>query len=109
MQKDQIKALSVKPTVQTALNQYMQKVHEDLVWTGACQSWCMYPWFLLHTNADDLIDKHRATGQVTAVWPGSSIHYMEAIETPRWEDYDIEYMNVSTSQAPEVNVKFLQS
>lgn len=36
--------------------------------------------------------KNNETGRVNAVWPGSSLHYMEAIQTPRWEDYEIEYL-----------------
>jgi hypothetical protein len=39
------------------------------------------------------IDKDRMSGKVTAVWPGSSIHYMELVEQPRWEDFEIEYTN----------------
>jgi hypothetical protein len=26
------------------------------------------------------------------VWPGSSLHYIEAIKTPRYEDFDIDYL-----------------
>ncbi len=36
--------------------------------------------------------KNNETGRVNAVWPGSSLHYMEAIKTPRWEDYEIQYL-----------------
>ncbi|KXJ85358.1 hypothetical protein Micbo1qcDRAFT_223282 [Microdochium bolleyi] len=77
MQKDQIKSVNVKQAMQDAFNEYTQSVHQDLVWTGSCQSWY----------------KDRATGRVVAVWPGSSIHYMDMIETPRWEDYEIQYMH----------------
>lgn len=44
-------------------------------------------------------DKDRQTGRVVAVWPGSSIHFMEMIETPRWEDYEIEYQHVGPTMA----------
>lgn len=40
------------------------------------------------------IDKDRSTGRVVAVWPGSSIHFMEMIASPRWEDYEIHYQHV---------------
>jgi hypothetical protein len=40
-------------------------------------------------------DKDKPTGKITAVWPGSSIHFMEVIEQPRWEDFEIEYQEVS--------------
>lgn len=32
---------------------------------------------------------------VTAVWPGSSLHYTEVLATPRFEDYYIEYYGPS--------------
>ncbi|KAL3455502.1 hypothetical protein BJX64DRAFT_294964 [Aspergillus heterothallicus] len=75
MQTCRIRTIDVKLDMQKSLNEYMQTVHQDLVWTGNCVSWY----------------KDRKTGRVTAVWPGSSVHYMEAIETPRWEDFVIEY------------------
>lgn len=28
-----------------------------------------------------------------AVWPGSSLHYSEIVETPRYEDFHIEYLH----------------
>lgn len=40
MQTDQIKTLDVKKTMQDHFNQYAQSVHQDLVWTGQCNSWC---------------------------------------------------------------------
>ena len=79
MQSDQIRSLEVKKNMQDAFNDYAQNVHRDLVWTGSCQSWY----------------KDRETGKVTAVWPGSSIHYMEMIDRVRWEDFEIKYCNVS--------------
>lgn len=30
---------------------------------------------------------------MNAVWPGSSFHYMQVIESPRWEDFDIKYQH----------------
>jgi len=32
-------------------------------------------------------------GRVTSVYPGSSLAYLEAIEDPRWEDYNYEYLD----------------
>ncbi|KAF5561450.1 sterigmatocystin biosynthesis monooxygenase stcW [Fusarium phyllophilum] len=77
IQTDQIRSLDVKQPIQDAFNDYVQEVHKDLVWTGSCQSWY----------------KDRKSGRVVAVWPGSSIHFMEMIENPRWEDFDIKYIN----------------
>ncbi|KAL1964138.1 hypothetical protein VTN77DRAFT_7226 [Rasamsonia byssochlamydoides] len=37
--------------------------------------------------------KNNETGKMYAVYPGSSLHYMEMLSNPRWEDYNIEYGN----------------
>ncbi|KAH6999291.1 hypothetical protein EDB80DRAFT_883652 [Ilyonectria destructans] len=29
--------------------------------------------------------------KITAVWPGSHLHYMEALSTVRWDDFDVAY------------------
>lgn len=42
--------------------------------------------------------KNNETGRVNAVWPGSSLHYCEMIKTPRWEDYEIEYLKGSAGE-----------
>ncbi|KAK8023756.1 hypothetical protein PG993_011822 [Apiospora rasikravindrae] len=34
--------------------------------------------------------RSRATGRVTALWPGSVPHYMEALSEPRYDDYETE-------------------
>lgn len=44
------------------------------VW-AACDSWY----------------RSRATGRVTALWPGSVPHYMEALAEPRYDDYEVAY------------------
>ncbi|KAH6711188.1 hypothetical protein BKA61DRAFT_556177 [Leptodontidium sp. MPI-SDFR-AT-0119] len=77
MQTEQIKSMSIKKHIQDAFNEYTQAVHKDLVWTGSCRSWY----------------KDNKSNKVTAVWPGSSIHFMDVVKIPRWEDYEIEYMN----------------
>lgn len=30
-------------------------------------------------------------GKVAALWPGSTLHYLETLKEVRWEDWDIEY------------------
>ncbi|AEO67780.1 uncharacterized protein THITE_2050573 [Thermothielavioides terrestris NRRL 8126] len=48
---------------------------ESSVWASGCQSWY----------------KDRKTGKVTALWPGSTPHYMEALASPRYDDFEIKY------------------
>jgi cyclohexanone monooxygenase len=45
------------------------------VWSQGCTSW--------YKNGT-------ADGKVTALWPGSTLHYLEALDAPRYEDWDIE-------------------
>ncbi|KAK1964902.1 FAD/NAD(P)-binding domain-containing protein [Colletotrichum sublineola] len=37
---------------------------------------------------------HPKTGRLNAIWPGSSLHYMDTIGLPRYEDYDIMYLGL---------------
>ncbi|KAH7083601.1 hypothetical protein FB567DRAFT_604618 [Paraphoma chrysanthemicola] len=48
---------------------------QNTVWSGDCPCWY----------------KDRRSGKVTALWPGSMLHYMEALANPRYEDFDITY------------------
>lgn len=42
MQTEQIKTLDVRKAMQIHFNEYAQNVHQDLVWTGQCNSWCKF-------------------------------------------------------------------
>ena len=35
--------------------------------------------------------KQGPNGKVTALWPGSSLHYLQVLAEDRWEDYNWEY------------------
>lgn len=35
----------------------------------------------------------KTDGKVWGPWPGSSLSYLELMETPRWEDWDMTYCN----------------
>lgn len=35
--------------------------------------------------------KNNDTGRVNAIWPGSSLHYQQVIQRPRYEDFEINY------------------
>ncbi|KAH6672068.1 hypothetical protein B0J14DRAFT_86014 [Halenospora varia] len=45
------------------------------VWADPCRSWY----------------KNRPDGPITALWPGSTLHYIEALRDVRIEDWDIKY------------------
>ncbi|CAK7232829.1 hypothetical protein SBRCBS47491_008401 [Sporothrix bragantina] len=48
----------------------------DAIWAAGCRSW---------------YKSHTVTGRVSALWPGSSLHFVEALAHPRHEDFDIVY------------------
>jgi hypothetical protein len=58
-----------------SFNAHVQTWIKKTVWTEDCRSWY----------------KNNETGRVNAVWPGSSLHYMKAIKSPRWEDMDMRW------------------
>jgi hypothetical protein len=49
---------------------------------------------VLHLTYSDCRYKNgKKHGKVWGPWPGSSLHYLEIMSTPRWEDYEIRYLN----------------
>jgi hydroxyversicolorone monooxygenase len=75
MQSEYVSSWSPKQDVTDAFNEHCQEWVRHTVWVEECRSWY----------------KNNETGRVNAVWPGSSLHYMEAIKQPRWEDMELEY------------------
>ncbi|CAN9091603.1 unnamed protein product [Alternaria alternata] len=77
MQRDHIKSWVPRQDITDQFNEHAQEWIKHTVWKDDCRSWY----------------KNNDTGRVNAVWPGSSNQYAEVIETPRYEDFDIQYMH----------------
>ena len=78
MQRERIHSFAPKQSVADAFNHHAQTWIKGTCWADPlCRSWY----------------KNNETGRVNAVWPGSSLHYCEMIETPRYEDFDIKYQD----------------
>ncbi|KAJ9621048.1 hypothetical protein H2204_012029 [Knufia peltigerae] len=75
LQEENIRSLAPRQDVTDAFNAHVQEFVKRTVWKEDCRSW--------YKNAD--------TGKVFAIWPGSSLHYMQTIRSPRYEDYHITY------------------
>lgn len=61
-----------------AVNDFMEQKDlfmQKTVWTTGCQSWY----------------KNSQINKITALWPGSTLHYMETLANARFEDFDITY------------------
>ncbi|KAL6228666.1 hypothetical protein BDW75DRAFT_250991 [Aspergillus navahoensis] len=77
IQYEGIKSLAPKQEAVDDFQQYKDSLMKDLVWTGPCVSW--------YKNG-------KRDGKVWGPWPGSSLHYLEIMSVPRWEDYEINYL-----------------
>ncbi|KAM0384974.1 hypothetical protein ACHAQC_011839 [Fusarium culmorum] len=74
-QKEDVRSFDAK---KEAVDDFMHQKDvfmDRTVWTGDCLSW--------YKNPRD--------GRITAVWPGSTLHYMETLATPRYDDFSVEY------------------
>ncbi|KAK2802318.1 hypothetical protein FQN51_004608 [Onygenales sp. PD_10] len=77
IQNEHINSITPRQDVTDAFNEHAQEWVKHTVWTDDCRSWY----------------KNNETGRVNAVWPGSSLQYLELIQEPRYEDYTITYKN----------------
>ncbi|EXJ84595.1 hypothetical protein A1O3_05265 [Capronia epimyces CBS 606.96] len=77
LQTDGIKSLAPKQAAVDDFQEYKDSLMKDLVWTGSCVSW--------YKNG-------KRDGKVWGPWPGSSLHFLELMSSPRWEDYEIQYL-----------------
>ncbi|KAI7404745.1 hypothetical protein KC328_g1834 [Hortaea werneckii] len=89
LQRDNIKSMSIKPGRVRDFTRYCDAYFNGTVYMDDCQSW------------------YRKDGQgrsgdfVTGLWPGSTLHCIEALRSPRWEDFDYEY--IPEEDGSEVN------
>lgn len=75
LQIENIRSLVPRQDITDKFNSHVQTFTKKSVWKEDCRSWY----------------KNNDTGKVLAVWPGSSLHYMQTISMPRYEDYHITY------------------
>ncbi|KAF2867687.1 hypothetical protein BDV95DRAFT_502350 [Massariosphaeria phaeospora] len=74
-QTENIHSFAPKKEVVKELQQHLDNMIAKTVWSDSCNSW------------------YKPTGQATpaSLWPGSGLHYMEAISMVRAEDYNFQY------------------
>lgn len=56
--------------------------------TGFCDS-----YFKRTVYSEECSSWYKTDGRVAALWPGSSLHAVKALERPRWEDFEYTYHN----------------
>lgn len=78
IQSQDIAYMMPKPEVVEDLVQHADEFHKKTVWSHGCRSW--------YKNGT-------TDGRVAAVWPGSTLHFLEALKDPRWEDYEYVHLD----------------
>lgn len=66
------KSMDVKRSAVDDYQAYAQTYFKNTVFGTECRTW---------------YKGGRSTGPITALWPGSSLHALETLAAPRWEDY----------------------
>lgn len=68
---------TIQPSSRSVRNftAFCDKHHQRTVYSEECSSW------------------YKTDGRVTGLWPGSSLHAVKALESPRWEDWEYTYHN----------------
>lgn len=95
VQSEGIKSFEIKPSAVKDLYIHTHELMKRMAWSSspllhpitkppdvanilllACRSW---------------FKNGKTHGPVTAVWPGSRLHFFEMLKNVRWEDYNLEY------------------
>lgn len=72
LQKENYASMSPLPGRVKDFGEYCEEYFKGTVYTDECSSW------------------YRKNGRVTGLWPGSTLHCLEALRSPRWEDFEWE-------------------
>lgn len=78
MQADRIATLQPRRDVCEGFVDFCAEYFSRTVFTLDCRSW---------------YKRGTADGPVTALWPGSALHFVKTLEKPRFEDYEYTYLD----------------
>lgn len=74
LQKEDYSSMVPKKQRVKDFSKYCEAYFEKTVYLDDCRSWY----------------KDANTGRITGLWPGSTLHALEALRSPRWEDFEYE-------------------
>ncbi|KAL1648869.1 hypothetical protein SLS58_002049 [Diplodia intermedia] len=80
LQRDNVRSMAPDPRRVRDFTQYVDAYFAGTVFAEECRSW-------YRTNDGDGDE-----GRITGLWPGSTNHCIEALRSPRWEDFVYEYV-----------------
>jgi hypothetical protein len=75
-QRENMHSFAPSPLAIRDLYNHTHELMKRLVWSSACRSW---------------FKNGKTHGPVTAIYPGSRLHFFELLKEVRWEDYDIKW------------------
>ncbi|KAI0403963.1 flavin-binding monooxygenase [Xylaria palmicola] len=76
LQKEDYATMTVRPERVRDWRAYCHEYFKDTVYTDKCNS-----WYKSDGGKGD---------RIIGLWPGSTLHAIEALRAPRWEDYELE-------------------
>jgi hypothetical protein len=91
IQRDNIAAMVVKEARERDFVEYADTYFKGTVFAEECRSWY----------------KNNGTGEVVGLWPGSTLHCIEAMRSPRWEDYEYIYVDELEGRVDEAHTNGL--
>ncbi|KAJ7610856.1 FAD/NAD-binding domain-containing protein [Roridomyces roridus] len=83
LQREHLKSMEVKVEAVEDWDAYIEHHFKQTVFSEKCRSW---------------YKQGGEEGRVVALWPGSCLHAARALEHPRWEDYNYEYLEGHTNR-----------
>ncbi|KAJ6520167.1 FAD/NAD-binding domain-containing protein [Mycena sanguinolenta] len=75
LQREHLKSIEVKPEAVDDWDEFIDHYFKKTVYSVKCRSW---------------YKAGKEEGRIVALWPGSCLHAVRALEHPRWEDYTYE-------------------
>ena len=81
IQTENIRTMQPSARAVTGFTDYADAYFEGTVFSEECSSW----------YKSEVAPGKK--GRVSALWPGSSLHAIKALERPRWEDFEYEYVD----------------
>ncbi|KAK5627116.1 hypothetical protein RRF57_002831 [Xylaria bambusicola] len=79
LQKEDYATMAVRPERLRDWRDYCHEYFKNTVYTEKCNSW--------YKSEDGIGDR------IIGLWPGSTLHAIEALRAPRWEDYEWESLD----------------
>lgn len=75
LQTQNILTMQPRTSAVDSFTAYCEEHFKETVFSDECSSW------------------YKTDGKVSALWPGSSLHAIKALEEPRWEDFEYSFVN----------------